>query len=172
LRIVQVSGPKDECRKRIDSDGRFASPQGENDMNAFFKASAIAAAAASLATAMPATAAIATHAPTGFTAPGEQVSEYGRQRYSREDYRRGYGNRNDRYDRRDYRNARSWRGNDGRYYCRKSNGTTGLLVGGVAGALAGRAIDSRGDRATGTLLGAAAGALLGREVERGGSNCR
>lgn len=145
-------------------------------MNAFFKASAIAAAAASLATAMPATAAIAVHAPTGFTAPGEQVSDYGRQRYSHEDRRRGYGNydRYDRRDRRDYRdNARSWRGNDGRYYCRKSNGTTGLLIGGVAGALAGRAVDTRGDRATGTLLGAAAGALLGREVDRGGSsNCR
>lgn len=142
-------------------------------MTAFFKASAIAAAAASLATAMPATAAIATHAPTsGFNAPGEQASDYGRQRYSREDRRRGYGNY-DRDDRRDYRdNARSWRGNDGRYYCRKSNGTTGLLIGGAAGALLGRGIDTRGDRATGTLLGAAAGALLGREVDRGGSNCR
>jgi hypothetical protein len=140
-------------------------------MNAFFKASAIAAAAAGLATAMPATAAIATHTPTGFTAPGEQVSDYGRQRYSREDRRRGYGNY-DRYDRRDYRDdRRSWRGNDGRYYCRKSNGTTGLLIGGAAGALLGRGIDTRGDRATGTILGAAAGALLGREVDRGGS-CR
>ncbi|EJL24135.1 glycine zipper 2TM domain-containing protein [Novosphingobium sp. AP12] len=147
-------------------------------MHAFFKASAIAAAAASLATAMPATAAIAAYNPAAsFTAPGEQVSDYGRQRYSNEDRRRGYGNY-DRYDRRDDRrdyrnNARSWRGNDGRYYCRKSNGTTGLLIGGAAGALLGRGIDTRGDRATGTLLGAAAGALLGREVDRGGSNnCR
>ena len=60
---------------------------------------------------------------------------------------------------------REWRGNDGRVYCRKSNGTTGLIVGGVGGALAGRAIDTRGDRATGTILGAAAGALIGREVD-------
>ncbi len=142
-------------------------------MNAFFKASAIIAATASLATALPATAAVATHAPTaGFTAPGEQVADYGRQRYSREDHRRGYGNydRHDRYDRRGDR-ARSWRGNDGRYYCRRSNGTTGLLIGGAAGALLGRGIDTRGDRATGTVLGAAAGALLGRSVDRGGS-CR
>jgi hypothetical protein len=67
---------------------------------------------------------------------------------------------------------RYWRGNDGRYRCKKSNGTTGLLIGGVAGALAGRAIDTRGDRATGTILGAAGGALLGREIDRSNSRPR
>ncbi len=66
---------------------------------------------------------------------------------------------------------RYWRGDDGRYYCRRSNGTTGLVVGAAAGALAGRAIDTRGERATGTIVGAAAGALLGREVQRSMS-CR
>jgi len=60
---------------------------------------------------------------------------------------------------------REWRGRDGRTYCRKSNGTTGLIVGGVGGALAGRAIDTRGERTTGTLLGAAAGALIGKEID-------
>lgn len=64
----------------------------------------------------------------------------------------------------DYR-YREWRGRDGRTYCRKSNGTTGLIVGGVGGALVGRAIDTRGDRTTGTLLGAAAGALIGKSVD-------
>jgi outer membrane lipoprotein SlyB len=59
-----------------------------------------------------------------------------------------------------------WRGADGRTYCRKSNGTTGLLVGGAAGALIGREIDNRGSRTTGTVLGAAVGALLGRHVQR------
>ncbi|AXB77244.1 hypothetical protein V474_05915 [Novosphingobium barchaimii LL02] len=68
--------------------------------------------------------------------------------------------------------SRYWRGNDGRYRCQKKNGTTGLLVGGVAGALAGRAIDTRGDRTVGTLLGAAGGAVLGREIDRGGSKSR
>jgi len=68
--------------------------------------------------------------------------------------------------------VRYWRGDDGRYYCKRSNGTTGLIIGGAAGALAGRAIDTRGDRATGTILGAAAGALLGREVARGPVRCR
>lgn len=66
--------------------------------------------------------------------------------------------------RRDYR-YKEWRGRDGRTYCRKSDGTTGLIVGGVGGALVGRAIDTRGDRATGTILGAAGGALLGKEID-------
>jgi uncharacterized protein YcfJ len=61
---------------------------------------------------------------------------------------------------------REWQGQDGRTYCRRSNGTVGLVVGGVAGALVGRAVDTRGDRAVGTILGAGAGALLGREIDR------
>jgi hypothetical protein len=61
---------------------------------------------------------------------------------------------------------REWQGNDGRYYCRKRDGTVGLIVGGAGGALLGRAVDTRGSRATGTIVGAAAGALLGREIAR------
>lgn len=67
---------------------------------------------------------------------------------------------------------REWRGRDGRRYCRKPDGTTGLVIGGVAGALVGRTIDTRGDRTVGTLLGAAAGAVAGREIERSGSRKR
>jgi outer membrane lipoprotein SlyB len=81
----------------------------------------------------------------------------------------------DRHERRYYKTdngIRYWRGDNGRYYCRKSDGTTGLLIGGVAGALVGRAIDTRGDRATGTIVGAAAGALLGREIDRNNSRPR
>ena len=70
-----------------------------------------------------------------------------------------------------YRNGQyygpTWRGDDGRYYCKKKDGTVGLIVGGAAGALLGREIAGRGDRDVGTILGAAAGALIGREVERG-----
>ena len=72
-----------------------------------------------------------------------------------------------------YQNSNVWRGSDGRLYCRRPNGTTGLVVGGAAGALAGRAIDRRGDRVTGTILGAAVGALVGKHVEqRVISRCR
>jgi len=72
-----------------------------------------------------------------------------------------------------YYQGKTWRDSQGRYRCRRKNGTTGLLIGGAAGALAGRAIDSRGSRATGTILGAAAGALLGREIDKSrGFRCR
>lgn len=72
-----------------------------------------------------------------------------------------------------YANTRVWRGDDGRSYCRRSDGTTGLLIGGVAGALIGREVAGRrGDRTLGAILGAAGGALLGRAVDQGGSSCR
>ncbi len=67
---------------------------------------------------------------------------------------------------------KEWRDDRGRVRCRKPNGTTGLVVGGVAGALLGRTIDTRGDRTLGTLGGAAAGALAGREIDRSTSNNR
>lgn len=69
-------------------------------------------------------------------------------------------------------NDRIWRDDQGRYRCRRSNGTTGLIIGAAGGALAGRAIDTRGERATGTILGAVGGALLGREIDRSSSRCR
>jgi hypothetical protein len=72
----------------------------------------------------------------------------------------------------DYRGTRTWRGNDGRYYCQKKDGTTGLIIGGAAGALLGREIDGGRDRTLGTVLGAAAGALLGKEVAQGSNRCR
>ena len=65
-----------------------------------------------------------------------------------------------------------WQGRDGRYYCRRGNGTTGLVIGAAGGALIGRAIDGGRNRATGTILGAAAGALIGREVQRSGRRHR
>ena len=52
------------------------------------------------------------------------------------------------------------------YRCRRGSGTTGLIVGGAAGALLGRAVDGGRSRTLGTILGAAGGALIGREVQR------
>lgn len=69
------------------------------------------------------------------------------------------------------RNDRIWRDGD-RYYCRRDNGTLGLVIGAGVGALAGRAIDTRGDRSTGTILGAIGGGLIGREIDRGELRCR
>ncbi|MEL7446221.1 MAG: glycine zipper 2TM domain-containing protein [Pseudomonadota bacterium] len=70
------------------------------------------------------------------------------------------------------RRDRIWRGRDGNYYCRRDNGTTGLVIGAGVGALLGRTIDTRGDRTVGTLLGGALGAVIGREIDRGELRCR
>ena len=70
-----------------------------------------------------------------------------------------------------YYHGRTWRDSQGRLRCRRKNGTTGLIIGGAAGAIAGRAIDGGRNKALGTILGGAAGALAGRAVERG-QDCR
>jgi Ni/Co efflux regulator RcnB len=70
------------------------------------------------------------------------------------------------------RNDRVYRGRDGRYYCRRSDGTTGLIVGGAIGGLLGNAIDNGRSSLLGTLIGAGAGAALGREIQRGSVRCR
>lgn len=69
------------------------------------------------------------------------------------------------------RGDRIWRDGD-RYYCRRDNGTTGLVIGAGVGALLGRTVDTRGDRSAGTVIGAIAGGLLGREIDRGELRCR
>jgi hypothetical protein len=72
-----------------------------------------------------------------------------------------------------YYTGKTWRDSQGRLRCRRQNGTTGLIVGGAAGALIGREVAGRGDRTVGTVLGGAAGALLGREVDKSrGFRCR
>lgn len=67
---------------------------------------------------------------------------------------------------------RVYAGEDGRYYCRRSDGTTGLIVGAAGGGLLGNVIDGGRSRTVGTLLGGAAGALAGRAVERGRTDIR
>ncbi len=93
--------------------------------------------------------------------------------FDRRDDRRNY-DRYGRYNepRRLGRNDRIWQDEQGRYRCRRGNGTTGLIIGGAVGALAGREIDGGRNRTLGTILGAAGGALLGREIDRGGLRCR
>lgn len=76
------------------------------------------------------------------------------------------------HDQRINANTRVWRDRDGRYRCKKDNGTTGLLIGGAVGGLAGNEIAGRGDKLLGTVIGAGAGALLGREIDRDKYRCR
>jgi hypothetical protein len=101
--------------------------------------------------------------------------------YGRYDDRRGYDE--DRYATdydaaRDYReDARYqerrlsaedevYRGSDGRYYCKRGDGTTGLVIGGAAGGLLGNVIDGGRHRTAGTLIGGALGALTGRAIDQ------
>jgi hypothetical protein len=65
-----------------------------------------------------------------------------------------------------------YRGSDGRYYCKRSDGTIGLVIGGVGGAALGNVIDGGGNRLAGTLIGGALGALLGQSVDRNSSDLR
>ncbi|WP_230632329.1 glycine zipper 2TM domain-containing protein [Sphingomonas sp. Leaf37] len=67
---------------------------------------------------------------------------------------------------------RVYRGENGKYYCRRNDGTTGLIVGGIAGGVLGNIIAPGGSDLLGTLLGGAAGAAVGRSVDRNNVRCR
>ena len=69
-------------------------------------------------------------------------------------------------------NERVYAGNDGRYYCKRSDGTTGLIVGGAAGGVLGNVIDGGHSRVVGTLLGGAVGALAGKSIDQNNSQVR
>ncbi len=133
------------------------------------------AASGLVATAAPAVAADFGVPGHSVAAPAESVAQNNRNRgWNQDRYRGGY----DRYESRRasygepvYRDTRVWRGRDGNAYCRKKDGTTGLIIGGAVGALLGREIDGGRDRTLGTVLGAAGGALLGKQVDSG-TTCR
>lgn len=74
-------------------------------------------------------------------------------------------------DRRITRNDRLYRGQNGNYYCRRSDGTTGLIVGAGLGALLGNQVNVGGSTTVSTIIGGAAGALLGRAIDRGQVRC-
>jgi Ni/Co efflux regulator RcnB len=67
---------------------------------------------------------------------------------------------------------RVYAGQDGRYYCKRSDGTTGLIAGGAAGGVLGNVIDGGHSRTAGTLIGAAIGALAGKAVDQNQSQLR
>jgi len=67
---------------------------------------------------------------------------------------------------------RVYRGNDGRYYCKRNDGTTGLILGAVGGGILGNVIDGGHSRAAGTLIGGAVGALAGKSIDQNGSQVR
>lgn len=130
----------------------------------------------------------------GFLLPAPALAEQGR----RDRYEDRWDRRDrHRYDRRDHwddrygwdaaryyrsghrypprrmtRADRIYRGSDNRYYCKRDDGTTGLIVGGIAGGVLGHVIAPGGSKTLGTIIGAGAGALLGRAIDDGDIVCR
>lgn len=142
-----------------------------------WKIAAMSLAATGLvATAAPSAAMPLNTMPRAQSETGIEASQHSdRGRY--EDRYRGRGGRDyresrRRYDQPVYSHTRVWRGRDGHYYCRKDDGTTGLLIGAAVGGLIGHEVAGYGDRTLGAILGAAGGGLLGRAIDRGNTRCR
>ena len=136
------------------------------------KTTLISAAALGLAaTALPATAAeLPAPSHTSIAQFVDVSASYDRDRWDDDDRYDRHGRYRD--PRPIRRSSRMWRGDDGRYYCERDNGTTGLVIGAGVGALAGHEIAGRGDRTLGAILGGAVGAIVGREIDRGSLKCR
>ncbi|CAN5153063.1 hypothetical protein BH09PSE3_BH09PSE3_17780 [soil metagenome] len=99
-----------------------------------------------------------------YNRPDPQYNGYYADRY----YRDGPNYR----ERRLSRNDRVYRGQNGQYYCRRNDGTTGLIVGGVAGGVLGSIIAPGGSSTLGALLGAAGGAVAGQAIDKDGARCK
>jgi hypothetical protein len=127
----------------------------------------------------------------------DRVEDRGDRREDRRDRREDrWDRREDRYDaRNDYWDAarycrrddrryrprrlgktdRIYRDSDNRYYCyycRRDDGTTGLIVVGISGGVLGHIIAPGGSKTLGTIIGTGAGALIGRAVDAGDIVCR
>ncbi len=112
----------------------------------------------------------------GNTGPGPNYRQYD---YNRPDPANGgydarlYYRDDPRYRERRLGNRdRVYRGTDGRYYCRRNDGTTGLIVGAIAGGVLGNIIAPGDSKTLGTILGASGGALAGRAIGRRDTRCR
>jgi hypothetical protein len=88
----------------------------------------------------------------------EYATDYDATRYYRDDQRY--------QERRLAMNDEVYRGSDGRYYCKRSDGTTGLIIGAVGGGVLGNVIDGGHNRVAGTLIGGTLGALAGKSIDQ------
>ena len=111
-----------------------------------------------------------------FAIPGAASAQYYPGYGYNNGYQRGYDNYNRSYSGQGYYGQN--------YYGNRCSGTTGTIIGGVAGAVVGSKIaggrqryDYYGNRrggsnATGAIIGGAVGALLGRKVDKDSCNRR
>jgi hypothetical protein len=102
-------------------------------------------------------------------APGKpsHSASHGGKYYPDQHYRPGSSRDRYRID----RNTRIYRGGNGRYYCRRNDGSTGLIVGAAVGGLLGNALGDGDSGVLSTILGAGVGGALGREIDRGNVYC-
>jgi hypothetical protein len=99
---------------------------------------------------------------------------YGRYDYNNPDPTAG-GYYADQYYRKDQRyrerqmgvEDRVYRGRDKRYYCRRSDGSTGLIVGGLAGGSLGAVIAPGDSTVLGAIIGGVGGAVIGKSIDSG-----
>ncbi|WP_174274832.1 glycine zipper 2TM domain-containing protein [Sphingomonas bacterium] len=111
--------------------------------------------------------------------PGYSGQGYGPQGYYADDRDEGnydpsryYRDGNSYQERTLAADDRVYRGSDGKYYCKRSDGTTGLIIGAAGGGVLGNVIDGGHSRAAGTLIGAALGAIAGRAVDQNSAQVR
>lgn len=69
-------------------------------------------------------------------------------------------------------NDRIYRGQDNRYYCRRNDGTTGLIIGALGGGVLGNVIAPGGSKTIGSIIGGGLGAVLGNSIGQGNVTCR
>jgi opacity protein-like surface antigen len=152
----------------------------------------MAALAATVVTAMvPAAAMAQDRYHGGYYGYDQRQGDWQRRGDDRREWRddRGYDRRPDGYAQRGYdRPVRyAYRGDRGYYsqggyergyrapteysYRCQGSGTTGTILGAIAGGLLGNGVAGRGDRTLGTLLGGGAGALAGRAIDKSNSRC-
>ena len=91
-------------------------------------------------------------------------------------YAQGYGNYyaqpgyGSSYQRETYPVQQGYYQQNNGYRCH-SDGTTGAILGAIAGGLIGNGVAGRGDRTAGALIGGAGGLFAGRAIERSGNRC-
>jgi hypothetical protein len=131
------------------------------DVETGMKRLVLAAAAASLIPLAGMSAPAMADPPAWAPAHGKRAKE-ARHWYPEDHYRKGNYR-----ERRLAANEEIYRGRDGRYYCKRKDGTTGLIIGGVAGGVLGHEIAPGGSKTVGAVLGAVAGGLVGKSLDDG-----
>lgn len=95
-----------------------------------------------------------------------------RRGYGRSGYDNRHDERRDNHYRRQLKDSdRIYRDRQGRYRCKRDDGTEGTIVGALAGGVLGNIIAPGESKTLGTILGAGAGALAGRAIDRGDIQC-